>query len=137
MSYINGYVYLIGLITANITLAYTSGTFIIYIANTLNVAQITSQGAYVGLYCAIIIAATLYNFLGMRFSGYLNKFLVIWVGIGTILIICAVPAMAPSHNTAKWVFTEFNNNTGYTNKGMVFFVGMVRKIVLNSKRHFL
>lgn len=75
MSYINGYVYLIGLITANITLAYTTGDFIIYIANTLNFTQITSQGANVGLYCAISVAAALYNFLGMKYSGYLNKFL--------------------------------------------------------------
>lgn len=126
MSYINGYVYLIGLITANSTLAYTSAEFIIFIANTLNVNQITSQGAYVGLYCAIIIAATAYNFLGMRFSGYLNKFLVFWVGIGTIIIICVVPALAEKHNSAQWVFTEFTNNTGYTNGGMVFFIGMLR-----------
>lgn len=75
MSYINGYTYLTGLITANITLAYTAGDFIIYIANTLNVNQIESTGANVGLYFAIIIAATAYNFLGMRFSGHMNKFL--------------------------------------------------------------
>jgi hypothetical protein len=121
MSYLNGYTYLIGLITANSTLAYTSGEFIIYIANTLNENQITSQGAYVGLYCAIIIAATMYNFLGMRFSSYLNKFLV----FGTIVFICTIPAVAPTHNTAKWVFTEFINNTGYSSNAMVFFVGMV------------
>ncbi|CAO3626288.1 unnamed protein product [Mucor hiemalis] len=126
MSYINGYVYLIGLITANITLAYTTGDFIIYIANTLNYTQITSQGANVGLYCAISVAATLYNFLGMKYSAYLNKFLVFWVGIGTIVILCTVPAMAPSHNTAKWVFTEFTNNTGYQSVALVFFVGMTQ-----------
>ena len=33
--------------------------------------------------------------------------------------------MAPSHNTAKWVFTEFTNDTGYENLALVFFVGMV------------
>ncbi|GAA5813672.1 hypothetical protein MFLAVUS_007158 [Mucor flavus] len=126
MSYINGYVYLIGLVTANITLGYSAADFIIYIANTLNIAQITSQGATVGLYCAIFIVATGYNFLGMRFSSYLNKFLVFWVGIGTIIIVCTVPAMAPNLNSAKWVFTEFTNNTGYESVGIVFFVGMLQ-----------
>lgn len=48
-----------------------------------------------------------------------------WVGIGTIIIVCTVPAMAPTHNTAKWVFTEFLNETGYESMALVFFVGMV------------
>ncbi|KAI9359504.1 amino acid/polyamine transporter I [Pilaira anomala] len=95
-------------------------------ANVLNVTQITSQGATVGLYCAIVIMTTSYNLLGMKFSAYLNKFLVFWVGIGTIIIICVVPAMAPTHNSAKWVFTEFINNTGYENSGLVFFIGMLQ-----------
>lgn len=75
MAWINGYAYLIGLVTANITLAWTSAEFIFNVANVLNVKQIDSQGATVGLYCGIIIVATLYNLLGMKFSGYLNKFL--------------------------------------------------------------
>lgn len=54
--------------------------------------------------------------------------LVAWVLIGTVIIIVAVPVMAPSHNSATWVFTEFTNNTGYSNKGIVFFVGMVSGI---------
>lgn len=45
--------------------------------------------------------------------------------IGTLVIIVTVPAMAPSHNSAKWVFTEFKNTTGYENDGMVFLIGLV------------
>ncbi|GAA5813685.1 hypothetical protein MFLAVUS_007171 [Mucor flavus] len=126
MSYINGYIRLIGFITSNITLTYSVTNFIIYTANTLKEDQITSQGASVGIYCAIFFIATGYNFLGMRYSGYLNAFLVFWVGIGTMIIICTVPAMAPKLNSAKWVFTEFTNNTGYESVVMVFFVGMLQ-----------
>ncbi|EIE81848.1 hypothetical protein RO3G_06553 [Rhizopus delemar RA 99-880] len=75
MAWINGYAYLIGLVTANITLAWTSAEFIFDVANVLNTKQIDSAGANVGLYCGIIIAATMYNLLGMKFSSYLNKFL--------------------------------------------------------------
>lgn len=147
MAYINGYAYLVGLTAVVITLAWTSATFIFQIANTLNITQISSQGANVGLYIGLIIGATLYNLLGLKYSAYLNKFMgkkkkslllprkkltplfltciVGWVLIGTLVIIVAIPAMAPTHNSAAWVFTEFTNNTGYTNKGLVFFVGMV------------
>jgi hypothetical protein len=75
MAYINGYAYLVGLIAVVVTLAWTSATFIFSIANTLNITQITSQGANVGLYIGLIIASTLYNLLGLRFSAYLNKFM--------------------------------------------------------------
>jgi amino acid transporter len=34
--------------------------------------------------------------------------------------------MAPSHKSAKWVFTEFANNTGYSNSGLVFFLGLLQ-----------
>ncbi|RCH87084.1 hypothetical protein CU098_007147 [Rhizopus stolonifer] len=126
MAWINGYAYLIGLVTANITLAWTSAEFIFNVANVLNVKQIDSQGATIGLYCGIIIVATLYNLLGMKFSGYLNKFLVFWIGIGSIIVICTVPAMAPSHKSASWVFTEFTNTTGYKNNGLAFLLGLLQ-----------
>ncbi|KAG2199308.1 hypothetical protein INT47_012942 [Mucor saturninus] len=126
MAYINGYAYLVGLTAVVITLAWTSATFIFQIANTLNITQISSQGANVGLYIGLIIGATLYNLLGLKYSAYLNKFMVGWVLLGTLIIIIAIPAMAPTHNSATWVFTEFTNNTGYSNKGIVFFVGMLQ-----------
>lgn len=34
--------------------------------------------------------------------------------------------MAPSHQSAKWVFTEFINNTGYESSGIVFLLGMLQ-----------
>ncbi|KAG1445835.1 hypothetical protein G6F56_009771 [Rhizopus delemar] len=126
MSWISGYTYLIAAVTVVATLAWTSGQFIIAISNTLNIVQINSQGANVGVYVALIIMGTIYNLLGVKFSGYLNKFMVVWVFIGSLIIIIAVPALAPSHNTAKWVFTEFKNNTGYKNNGVVFLLGLLQ-----------
>ncbi|KAL9543952.1 hypothetical protein PS6_008998 [Mucor atramentarius] len=126
MAWISGYIYCIGLVTANMTLAWSSVDFIFGIANVLNVAQITSQGAYVGLYCGIFVLATFCNWFGMKFSSIMNKFIIFWVGIGTLIIVCCVPAMAPTHRSAKWVFLEFLNKTGYDNKGMAFLLGLLQ-----------
>ncbi|CAO3626108.1 unnamed protein product [Mucor hiemalis] len=104
MSYITGYVHLT--------------------ANTLNYTQITSQRVNVGICCVVLIFATLFCLLGTRYSKYMSIVLVFWIGIGTIIILVSVPALAPKHNTAKWVFTEFTNNTGYESMVLVFFVGM-------------
>ncbi|KAL9545763.1 hypothetical protein MBANPS3_007000 [Mucor bainieri] len=125
MAWINGYAYLTGLIAVVMTLAYTAGDFIYAIANTLNENQISSQGASVGLYIGLIIAGTLYNILGLRFSAYLNQFMAVWVLIGTLIVVITVPAMAPTHNTAKWVFTNFVNKTGYESDGLVFLIGLL------------
>lgn len=59
------------------------------------------------------------------------------MGIGTIVILCTVPAMAPTHNTAKWVFTEFTNNTGYQSVALVFFVGMVSVLHMRLSQYFV
>jgi len=125
MAWINGYAYLTGLIAVVMTLAYTAGDFIYSIANTLNENQVSSQGASVGLYIGLILAGTLYNLLGLRFSAYLNKFMAVWVLIGTLIVVITVPAMAPTHNTAKWVFTNFVNKTGYESDGLVFLIGFL------------
>lgn len=37
-----------------------------------------------------------------------------------------MPAMAPTHQSAKWVFTEWINNTGYSSSGTVFLVGLLQ-----------
>jgi hypothetical protein len=45
------------------------------VANLLNINQINSQGASVGLYIALVVAGTIYCMFGLRFSAYLNKFM--------------------------------------------------------------
>lgn len=82
MAWVNGWAYLTGLLAVTITLAWTSADFIYMIANTLNESQINSQGASVGLYIGVMVAGTLYNLLGLRFSAYLNKFMGKYIHVG-------------------------------------------------------
>lgn len=37
-----------------------------------------------------------------------------------------MPAMAPTHPSAEWVFTVFQNTTGYKNQGITFLLGMLQ-----------
>ncbi|KAI9274666.1 amino acid/polyamine transporter I [Phascolomyces articulosus] len=102
------------------------GEYTIAISNILNEHQITNLGANVGLYIAFLLIGVGYSYLGIRFSGYLNKFMVFWVLIGSTVIIVAMPALAPNHPSAEWVFTEFQNSTGYKNSGLAFFLGLLQ-----------
>ncbi|CAO3673113.1 unnamed protein product [Umbelopsis vinacea] len=121
-----GYTYLIGLLAVNMTLAYGGAQFIIGMVGlgTGNYSQ--PEGAYVGIYVGLLIFAALVNFMGTKVTGFINKFLVAWALLGTAIIVIAMPAMAPSHQSAKWVFTEFINNTGYESSGIVFLLGMLQ-----------
>ncbi|ORY96420.1 hypothetical protein BCR43DRAFT_440156, partial [Syncephalastrum racemosum] len=75
MSWMAGYMYVTGLMAANMTLAWTAAQYIYGLAQLCSGFSTSSTGAYVGLYCAVLILGTVYNFLGMRASSWLNKFM--------------------------------------------------------------
>jgi choline transport protein len=45
--------------------------------------------------------------------------------VSFFVIIIVVPAKAPSHETAKFVFANFVNNTGWKSNGIAFIVGLI------------
>ncbi|KAI7848791.1 amino acid/polyamine transporter I [Circinella umbellata] len=85
-----------------------------------------SAGARMGLYIVFLLLGVFYTCLGLRFNGYLNRFIVFWGAIGTILVVIIVPSMAQTHPSGKWVFTEFLNTTGYDNPGLTFMFALLQ-----------
>ena len=50
----------------------------------------------------------------------------LWVSLLSFLvIIITVPAVAPTHQTAQFVFATFVNNTGWKQNGIAFIVGLI------------
>lgn len=45
--------------------------------------------------------------------------------ISFFVILVAVPAKAPTHNDAKFIFATFINNTGWSQSGIAFIVGLI------------
>ncbi|KAI7850006.1 amino acid/polyamine transporter I [Circinella umbellata] len=108
------------------TVAYSLGDFTIAAINILREEEIDNQGANVGLFIAFLIASLICSYFGLKFNAFMNKFIVFWAAIGTIIIVVAMPVMAPTNPSAKWVFTEFQNTTGYSNSALTFFLGMLQ-----------
>ena len=75
MSWLCGYIFVGGLLTGAMTLAYSMAEYTIAISNIVNEHQITNSGAYVGLYCAYLLLGVAYSYFGVKFSGYLNQFM--------------------------------------------------------------
>ncbi|KAF7728166.1 hypothetical protein EC973_006560 [Apophysomyces ossiformis] len=126
MSWVSGYINIAGMLATSMTLAWSCADFVYEIAYLHSGVDIGSQGAQIGLYCGMLLGATLFSYLGLRLSSILNYFLIGWVSIGTLVVVATVPATAPTHQSAKWVFTEFINRTGYDNNGMAFLLGLLQ-----------
>ncbi|KAI8084591.1 amino acid/polyamine transporter I [Halteromyces radiatus] len=52
--------------------------------------------------------------------------MIIWLIAGCFLFTIGIPAIAPVHQSTSWVFTSFNNSTGYDNVALVFFLGLLQ-----------
>ncbi|KAI8149992.1 amino acid/polyamine transporter I [Fennellomyces sp. T-0311] len=127
LSWVCGYVMLGGLLAAQMTVGYSVSQYTFSIQNILHPENaITSKGAYIGLTVAYLLASSAYCCLGIKASAYMTKFLVFMAVAGTFIIVIGMPVMAPTHPSAKWVFTEFQNTTGYENSGLVFFFGLLQ-----------
>ena len=45
---------------------------------------------------------------------------------GTLAFVIALPAVAPTHQSANWVFTHFNKpDVGISNNAYIFFIGLL------------
>lgn len=69
----------------------------------------------------------LHGYLNVRDMGglaILNQWSVFWSCTGLLIIISALSAISP-HRNASWVFTHYQNQTGFENPGYVLVLGMI------------
>ncbi|KAG0947763.1 hypothetical protein G6F57_009287 [Rhizopus arrhizus] len=122
-AFITGWSYYLGNIIAisanNVTVALSIGSI-------LNLAfgiQLTK----VSLMIITLIITTLHAYVNTRNISYLsilNEWNVFWSCAGLILMIAVLSYFAP-HQQASWVFTHFENETGFDNPVYVFMLGAI------------
>ncbi|KAI8877537.1 amino acid transporter [Backusella circina FSU 941] len=79
------------------------------------------------LMCITIAVTFVHGYVNMRDLGMvsiLNQWSVFWSCMGLVTIIALLSVFA-DHNTAAWVFTHYENETGFENKGYVLVLGMI------------
>lgn len=65
--------------------------------------------------CTVFLAVhALINFLPTRVLAIMNAVSAIWHIVGTFTLIILLLSVAPTHQTAEYVFTTFNNDTSAT-----------------------
>jgi len=84
-----------------------------------------TPGHTVLLYAAILFAHGLLNSVGVRLVAFLSDVSVWWHIIGVLVIVIVLLAVPAHHASAGFVFSHFQNNTGFSNWFYVFMIGLL------------
>ncbi|KAI8343196.1 amino acid/polyamine transporter I [Chlamydoabsidia padenii] len=79
-----------------------------------------------GLFLVIIFIHGLINSASVRYVGFFNQTSLYWHLIGILLLVIVALVMTPNKPSAEWVFTYFENDTGFSNNGYAFLIGLLQ-----------
>ncbi|KAI8092527.1 APC amino acid permease [Halteromyces radiatus] len=86
-----------------------------------------TPGATVGIYIAILFLQGLLNTFGTRAIGMMNVISLYWHLFGTLgIIISILVCTRNSPASAKFVFTDFENHSGWNNSGFAVLLGLLQ-----------
>ncbi|GAA4117544.1 amino acid permease [Streptomyces hundungensis] len=77
------------------------------------------------LFAAILLLHGLLNTFGVRIVAFLNSVSVWWHVLGVLAIVAALALVPDHHRSTSFVFTDFVNETGFTNSVYVVLIGLL------------
>ncbi|CAL1702473.1 unnamed protein product [Somion occarium] len=110
-SWVTGWFNLLGQVAVTTGISFAVANFISTVA-TFQTDYTPTPGTTIGTYAAVLVAQGLINTFGVHLLRYLNNISVWWHAVGTTALVIAILAAAPSHQSAKFVFQTFIDNTG-------------------------
>ncbi|KAF8584528.1 amino acid transporter [Ramaria rubella] len=110
-SWVTGWFNLLGQVAVTTGISFAAAQFISTTA-TLGRSFTPTSSTTIGIYAAVLITQGLINTFGVHLLGILNNVSIWWHAVGTISLVIAVLAKAPTHRPAKFVFTQFIDGTG-------------------------
>ncbi|KAJ2956474.1 hypothetical protein NQZ79_g7653 [Umbelopsis isabellina] len=91
-----------------------------------NGAWVPTVGATVGIHIGICITHGIANSLGPKVMTTINSISTWWQVLAPTIILITIAAKAPTHQPASFVFTYYNNNTGWESTAYVVLVGLLQ-----------
>ncbi|KAI9277642.1 amino acid/polyamine transporter I [Sporodiniella umbellata] len=126
-SWITGWYNLIGQFatTAGVNYGIASMTVAIITIGTHGAWKPT-QGAIVGIHIAMCLSQGMANSLGARVMSKINAVSTWWQVIAPAVTMVTMLAKAPTHQSASFVFTHFNNESGWESTSYVVVIGILQ-----------
>ncbi|KAI8086079.1 amino acid/polyamine transporter I [Halteromyces radiatus] len=79
-----------------------------------------------GIFLVIVFIHGIINSASVRYNGFFNQTSLYWHLIGTLLLVIVALVLTPNKPSAAWVFTYFENDTGFSNSGYAFLIGLLQ-----------
>lgn len=79
-----------------------------------------------GIFLAILFVHGVINSMHVKYNGFFNQTSLYWHIFGTLLIIIVALALTLNKPSAKWVFTYFENDTGFSSNSYAFLIGLLQ-----------
>ncbi|KAF8321660.1 APC amino acid permease [Clavulina sp. PMI_390] len=110
-AWFTGWFNLLGQVAVTTGISYACANFIATVA-TFKTSFVPHAKHVIGIYAAVLIVQGLINAFGVRTLRFMNNLSIWWHAVGTSALVIGVLAKAPTHQSAKWVFTQFYDGTG-------------------------
>ncbi|KAG2197835.1 hypothetical protein INT47_009716 [Mucor saturninus] len=100
-----------------------------FIASIINISDETNSPSIYwqyGIFVVIAVVHGIINSVSVKYNGFFNQTSLYWHLIGTLLLIIVALVLTPNKASAKWVFTNFENETGFSSSGYGFLIGLLQ-----------
>jgi choline transport protein len=125
MSFLTGWANIFGWLSVITVQAFFAAQFICAAAVIASYEEfVITQPKTYGIFMAVLVFGTIVNIWGNRILELWSKAALYWSIFGVVIISIVLLAMSPK-TTADFVFTEFNNETGWPD-GMAWLLGLLQ-----------
>ncbi|KAI9338414.1 amino acid permease-domain-containing protein [Pilaira anomala] len=100
-----------------------------FIASIINISDENNNPSIYwqyGIFVVIAVVHGIINSVSVKYNGFFNQTSLYWHLVGTILIVIVALVLTPNKASAKWVFTNFENETGFSSQGYGFLIGLLQ-----------
>ncbi|THH14288.1 hypothetical protein EW146_g6021 [Bondarzewia mesenterica] len=115
-SWVTGWFNLLGQVAVTTGISFACANFLSTVCTLGTNFQPTAKTT-IGIYAAVLVAQGLINTFGVHILKYLNNISVWWHAIGTVSLVIAILAKAPTHQSGHFVFQKFIDGTGVGGPG--------------------
>lgn len=127
LGFCTGWIYSIAMVFTG-----TSGNLSValYIASLAEVGQgrTLTRVEIAAIAWGVNILSGIMNTIGTKAIGNMSSFNVWWTLGGTFVLVITLLVKAPEKNTAKFVFTDYENFTGWGSRGFVVLLGFLQAV---------
>jgi amino acid transporter len=79
-----------------------------------------------GIFLVIAAVHGIINSVSVKYNGFFNQTSLYWHLAGTLLLVIVALVLTPNKASGEWVFTYFDNETGFSSNGYAFLIGLLQ-----------